>query len=388
MPTKKSSKSSERAASAKGGAARSRKGASKSAARPASKSAARPASKSAARGATWSGARAASAAPLSLAGLLDAPPEDGYSVVFLVNPQESTEETLRVAWPETSMAGGSWFDFPGAVVESAVPLGVEEAGPARLPKAALRIKPGHDDLVRMLRSHLAGRLGPELDAQAQTRGAALDVVTFDEEACGSDGEPEVALAATRGADEAAPAALAALELSGPQWVQRFPGSRSIFDTKPPFLDKLSKFHQALSDSGAQVSISATFRPPERAYLMHFAFKIANRKIDARQVPPMAGVNIQWFHGDDASSRAAAAQMVAAYRIAFAPVLVSRHTQGLAIDMTITWAGTLRIKDASGVVHGIGAPRNGNTNKALHNVGATYGVIKLASDPPHWSNDGH
>jgi hypothetical protein len=25
---------------------------------------------------------------------------------------------------------------------------------------------------------------------------------------------------------------------------------------------------------------------------------------------------------------------------------------------------------------------------LHALGATYGVIKLVSDPPHWSDDGH
>jgi len=370
MPTKKSSKSSKRAAASKGAASRARKGAAKAATR----SASAPRSASADGGAR------------SLARLLAAPPDEGYSVVFLVNPQESTEETLRVAWPETSMAGGSWFDFPGSAVESAVPLGVEEAGPARLPKAALRIRPGNDDLVRMLRSHLAGRLGPELDAQAQTRGAALDLTTFDEELCGSDDEPKAAPAATRGAE--APVTREALELSGPQWVQRFPGSRSIFDTKPPFLDKLSKFHQALRDAGAQVNISATFRPPERAYLMHYSFRIARKGFDPREVPPMPGVNIQWFHGDVARSRNAAEQMVLAYRIAFAPVLVSRHTQGLAIDMTITWAGALRIRDAAGVVRSIGAPRNGNVNRALHTVGGTYGVIKLASDPPHWSNDGH
>ena len=27
-------------------------------------------------------------------------------------------------------------------------------------------------------------------------------------------------------------------------------------------------------------------------------------------------------------------------------------------------------------------------RALNAVGATYGVNKLVSDPPHWSDDGH
>ena len=57
-------------------------------------------------------------------------------------------------------------------------------------------------------------------------------------------------------------------------------------------------------------------------------------------------------------------------------------------MAVSWTGTLSIKDAKGKVHAIGAPRNGNTNRTLHAVGATYGVHKLATDPPHWSIDGH
>jgi len=373
MPTKKpaqsSKKGSKRAASSKAGASRSRK----------------PAAVAASRGA------GAATRTLGLAELLSTPPEDAYSVVFLVNPQESTAETLRVAWPETSLAGGTWFDFPGSAVESAIPLGVEEAGVASLPKAAFRIKDGNDDLVRMLRSHLADRLGSELGPRAESRGAALDITTFGEELCGSDNEAPPAATtrgATRGAEEAAVATRAALELSGPQWVARFPGSRSIFDTKEPFVGKLTRFHQALRDAGANISISATLRPPERAYLMHFSFRIAREGLDPRTVPPMPGVDIQWFHGTTAASRNAAAQMVAGYNIAFKPALSSRHTQGLAIDMTITWAGTLKIKDASGTVRNIGSPRNGRDNGALHTVGSTYGVIKLVSDPPHWSSDGH
>lgn len=362
MPTKKTAKGSQKSSkrpTAKAGAARTRKSAPRRA--------------------------AAAGRPLGLAQLLSTPPEDAYSVVFLLNPQESTTETLRVAWPETSLAGGAWFDFPGSAVESAVPLGVEGDGPARLAKAAFRIRAGNDDLVRMLRSHLADRLGSELGPRAQSRGAALAVTTFEEELCGSDGE---APAAARGLESVGAAApQAALELSGPQWVARFPGSRSIFDTREPFVGKLTKFHQALRDAGATVSISATLRPPERAYLMHHSFRIANKLVDPKNVPPMPGVGIQWVHGSLAASRSAAQQMVAAYNIAFAPALSSRHTEGRAIDMTISWGGVLKIKDAAGNVRSIGSPRNGRDNTALHAVGLTYGVIKLRSDPPHWSDDG-
>jgi hypothetical protein len=56
-------------------------------------------------------------------------------------------------------------------------------------------------------------------------------------------------------------------------------------------------------------------------------------------------------------------------------------------MTITWQGNLRIVDAAGKTITIKSePRNG-TNKELVKVGATYGVVKLPSDPPHWSDDG-
>ncbi|NMV39582.1 hypothetical protein HGR00_16830 [Ralstonia insidiosa] len=81
-------------------------------------------------------------------------------------------------------------------------------------------------------------------------------------------------------------------------------------------------------------------------------------------------------------------MVAAYGIVFRPALSSRHTEGLAIDMTIRWSDMLRITDAAGTVVAIeNSPRNGG-NSALHTVGASYGVKKLLSDPPHWSEDGH
>ena len=383
MPAKKSSRSS----SSKSSKATTRTGAS--------------GRKSSAGGKTASGRRSGGG-DNGLAGLFSqvAETENFYTAVFLINPQQSTPQTLRVAWPETCLACGHWFDFPASAVESIVPLGVEECCNAPLPKVGLRIRDEEEDLIRMLRSHLTGTLGVEMNVSAaptRTRAMAA-VTTSDEEMCGSDAPAPQKRAATRGGvnltptaeDEAAPDAATAttFELSGPHWVARFPTSRSLFDCKPPFLDRISKFHQALVEAGAQVKISATLRPAERAYLMHFSSKIASGKIDPRKVPPMAGVSIKWFHGDLAKSKNAAQQMVHGYGIAFPPALHSRHTEGLAVDMTITWSGTLQIKDATGAVKSIGAPQSGNTNQALHKVGASYGVIKLASDPPHWSSDGH
>ena len=112
------------------------------------------------------------------------------------------------------------------------------------------------------------------------------------------------------------------------------------------------------------------------------------------MPARAGVDIQWVHPAAGgvttaqASKAAAERMVAAYGIVFRPALSSRHTEGRAIDMTIGWNGDLEIAKSDGTMITVtSAPRNGD-NTSLQRVGESYGVIKLVSDPPHWSTDGH
>lgn len=301
-----------------------------------------------------------------------------YTAVFLINPEESNAEAWRVAWPETCAACGQWFDFPAAAVAGVIPLGLESCCADSFPKAGLMIKQEREDLIAMLRSHLAQHIG--------VAGArALPAVTEQDEVCDADAADAADAAPQPGLRTRS--AVAAGELSGPQWVARFPTSRSIFDLKPPFQANMAAFFNALTAANATVKISATLRPAQRAYLMHWSFKIARQGQDPQAVPPMAGVDIRWWHGDMDSSRDAARQMVSGYGIVHAPALTSMHIKGLAIDMTVAWAGTLSIKDAQGQVRPIGAPNNGS-NAALHQVGKTYGVIKLVSDPPHWSVNGH
>jgi hypothetical protein len=178
------------------------------------------------------------------------------------------------------------------------------------------------------------------------------------------------------------------EPSGPQWCERFPTSSSVETLIEPFRGKVKRFLAALAAGNATVSISATFRPKQRAYLMHYCYQLANRQISPRAIPPLNGVGIGWVHGSDAESVSAAQSMVTAYEIAYAPVLASRHTQGLAIDMDITWDGDLAMDDGKGRHLAINdEPRDG-ANAALWGIGVSYGVMKLASDPPHWSSDGH
>ena len=185
-----------------------------------------------------------------------------------------------------------------------------------------------------------------------------------------------------------------MPLSGPLWVHQFPASSRIDDLVEPFRTRVQSFLRALSDAGALVEIADTLRPPQRAYLMHFSFQVAKSGLSPSQVPARPDLDIQWVHLDSqgnpdaTASLAAAAQMVAGYGIVFAPALDTRHTQGLAIDMTISWAGNLTIRNASGSQVVITDLPHSGSNPHLQRVGASYGVIKLATDPPHWSSDGH
>ncbi|MEI9995082.1 MAG: hypothetical protein WDM91_10840 [Rhizomicrobium sp.] len=181
------------------------------------------------------------------------------------------------------------------------------------------------------------------------------------------------------------------EPSGAQWCARFPTSTSLDDLVEPFRDRAKAFIAALKAAGAFVTVSATYRPAERAYLMHYACLVAgyrdtdgiHRQIAPAVAPAMAGVPIDWTcGGQDALAFQRAREMVAGYGIAYPAALVSRHTQRRAVDMTIHWPETLLVQDGNGV------PRRAATQQDLWPIGASFGVHKLPSDPPHWSDDGH
>lgn len=172
------------------------------------------------------------------------------------------------------------------------------------------------------------------------------------------------------------------ELSGSAWVNRFPTSSQTSDLLPAFGTAVDGFISSLEAGGATVVVSATLRPPERAYLMHYAYKIAHGGLPAANVPARAGVDIEWVHATAAASKIAAKQMVTGYGIVYAPALTSRHSEGRAIDMTITGHIGRTFNNNSS------QPVLVNNAAQLHALGASFSVIKLASDPPHWSDDGH
>ncbi|MGH7471991.1 MAG: hypothetical protein ACRENP_28905 [Longimicrobiales bacterium] len=120
----------------------------------------------------------------------------------------------------------------------------------------------------------------------------------------------------------------------------------------------------------------------RAYLMHYSWKVAAGSVKAANVPAEPGCTIVWSHGDDAKSRLAAQQMVRLFGVVYQPSLTSLHIFGRAIDMTVNWGGPIKVRDAAGKDVLL------SSQTTLHRVGASYGVIKLLSDPPHWSDNGH
>lgn len=184
------------------------------------------------------------------------------------------------------------------------------------------------------------------------------------------------------------------ELSGADWVARFPTHTDLEALDATFQANVRRFLAALKSAGAAVTITATKRPVERAYLMHWAYLIAKQAFDPTKAPALAGVDIVWAHPTLAASRQAAQDMVNGYgisRLGVPPALNSRHTEGKALDMVIGWSGTLTIAQADGTKVAIaGTPRD-HTNPDLIKVGKTYQVIHfktVASDPVHWSVDGH
>jgi len=186
------------------------------------------------------------------------------------------------------------------------------------------------------------------------------------------------------------------ELSGPVWCSRFPGSRETSTLTPDFRDKCNAFIAAIEAAGAVKNIAATYRPRKRAYLMHWAHMIVKNHFDPAMVPPMAGVNIKWDHPTLEASVQAARQMSTVFGIGglaanTPPSLDTLHTSREAIDMSISWAGTLHISNKDGSITSIDTTPRTGMNLQLKAVGLTYGVKKFVNgnaDKPHWSTTGH
>jgi hypothetical protein len=174
-------------------------------------------------------------------------------------------------------------------------------------------------------------------------------------------------------------------------------SDSLDDLNADFKTSVDLFIKALKDAGATVDVKNTLRSAKRAYLFHWCWLIGLGKAKASEATAMTGVDIEWDHGKEDQSKQGAKEMIDHFGLAVppastnAPALDSRHIQGKAVDMDITWTGTIKIKkkDAKeGDEVSVEFMANVNKNTKLHEVGASYGVKKLTTDAPHWSTDGH
>lgn len=186
----------------------------------------------------------------------------------------------------------------------------------------------------------------------------------------------------------------ARELSGIVWVSRFLDKRTTSELAGTFRTGCEAFIAAVRAGGANVKVSSTRRPKERAQLMHFSWRIHKQTLNPQNVPSLPGIDIEWVHRradgsvNLAASRAAATAMVNAYDIAFQPSLTSLHIAGKAIDMTISWSGSLSVAENSGKVRTIASTPRSGMNLDLRKVGRTYGVLKHPTDRPHWSVTGN
>jgi hypothetical protein len=184
----------------------------------------------------------------------------------------------------------------------------------------------------------------------------------------------------------------ARQLSGNRWwhtnQDKYPNSEKINALLPVFADKVQKFVNALRKAGADVYVSATLRNPARAKLMYYSHKLSRGEMRTKEIPKIDGCDIVWDHGNEKLSQAAAKEMAELFKVVYEPSLASLHIPGKAIDMTIKWTKTITIVDANGRDVKIAGPGNGASSAALHKVGASYGVIKLLKDAPHWSINGH
>jgi hypothetical protein len=171
-------------------------------------------------------------------------------------------------------------------------------------------------------------------------------------------------------------------------------STSVADLAEPFQSYAKAFIKALQDAGAKVEIETTRRSEKSAYLYHWCWLIGLGKAKPSEATTMPGVDIEWDHGEAAKSKSGAYAMIQHFGLAVppsstnAPALNSNHIAGKAIDMDITWTGTIQIKKKDGTSESVTFMSDVNKNVKLHAVGASYLVKKLTTDAPHWSIDGH
>lgn len=87
--------------------------------------------------------------------------------------------------------------------------------------------------------------------------------------------------------------MAAKEFSGVGWVARFPDAKGPSALVDGFREGCKTFIAAMTAGGVHVTVNSTRRPKERAYLMHYSWRIHKRTLNPQNVPAKTGVDIDW-----------------------------------------------------------------------------------------------
>lgn len=201
-----------------------------------------------------------------------------------------------------------------------------------------------------------------------------------------------------------------LRNSGQDWWEDFHPPMDIAWLEPAFQQNVSRFVLALADQSIIPNVISVYRPPERAYLMHYCFKIATglapEKIDERPDT----VAISWKHYradgtyDPVASIAAAKELAVRFGIydpdpvngrknPSPPAYPSNHSTGIAVDIKFTWTGEKTVPRGDGpgtltirpqdLTKGVNDPARID----LSLLGKTYGVIRTNHKSNHWSTTG-
>jgi uncharacterized protein YraI len=213
---------------------------------------------------------------------------------------------------------------------------------------------------------------------------------------GQDQQPRPGQGQGQGQQPGAPPAAGNCQRSGAEWLEiantcGWTNSTEFSALDPSWGPHAQAFVECLRAAGAQVHVAAGLRHPNRAFLMHYAWGVAQGQYTPAQANEACrgcGINIEWDHGTTAATRTAAQALVDAFGLVHQASLKSNHIRGLAIDVEISDL------PASITVNGqtYTTERGASGEAAARSVapiGRAMGVIWFGpGDVVHWSHDGH
>lgn len=250
-----------------------------------------------------------------------------------------------------------------------------------------------DRRVAFLESAVNGGPRPSLTASGPVPEAAV-------RAPATGGQAVGAVGGERGTRAAVPAAAAPATgentRSGASWVatansQGWTDSTDFSTFNGTWGPKARAFVEGLRNNGADVTVTAGLRHPNRATLMHYAWHVAagSKTAAAANADCRArGIAIEWDHGDATRTRSAANALKNAFGLVHAAALTSNHIAGLAMDLNIR--SVPRSLTMNGKTYQSGGKGNGTLDEdKVDHIGRDMGVIWFGSgDWVHWSVDGH